>query len=167
MSDVASEFRECPYCKEEIKADAVKCKHCHSTVQPKTPPHRGTCPYCKEDIKPDAIKCKHCGSMIGGSAECGCHQEQSPGGAPFQLGAGRAVAGGLGTAPPIQPWAGEALAAPASCSQCSGVDYRVPGGRITFGIRFCCKTICVPFFGCGTVCWPEPCYSISLDPIIT
>lgn len=26
--------RACPYCKEKIRADAIKCKHCHSTVEP-------------------------------------------------------------------------------------------------------------------------------------
>ena len=27
---------QCPYCKEEIKADAIKCKHCESFVGPET-----------------------------------------------------------------------------------------------------------------------------------
>jgi DNA-directed RNA polymerase subunit RPC12/RpoP len=62
--------RECPYCKEEIKADAIKCKHCGSRLSPEQPTHGGVCPYCKEDVKPDAIKCKHCGSYLGaGQAE--------------------------------------------------------------------------------------------------
>jgi hypothetical protein len=59
------EMRECPFCKEEIKAGAIKCKHCGSRVSAEGPAHGGTCPYCKEDIKPDAIKCKHCGSYVG------------------------------------------------------------------------------------------------------
>jgi hypothetical protein len=85
-----SKTRACPYCKEEIKADAVRCKHCRSAVAPEKPAHGGTCPYCKEAIHPEAIKCKHCGSSVGpapggeGCAEamaspskpCGC------GGAP-------------------------------------------------------------------------------------
>ena len=29
-----SELRECPYCKEKIKLDAVVCKHCRSKVEP-------------------------------------------------------------------------------------------------------------------------------------
>lgn len=72
----AGETRECPFCKEEIKAAAIKCKHCGSRVSAEGPTHGGTCPYCKEDIKPDAIKCKHCGSMLGDAGkptdDCGC-----------------------------------------------------------------------------------------------
>jgi uncharacterized CHY-type Zn-finger protein len=68
---------ECPYCKEDIRADAVICKHCRSRLQPQSPEHGGRCPYCKEEIHPDAIRCKHCGSDLraGSRAEggdCGC-----------------------------------------------------------------------------------------------
>ncbi len=75
--DTESKTRECPFCKEEIKADAIKCKHCGSSVSPEAPPHGGTCPYCKEQIKPEAIKCKHCGSDLRGgtSSDCGCKQQ--------------------------------------------------------------------------------------------
>lgn len=57
--------RECPYCKEEILADAIKCKHCASSVAAEAPSHKGICPYCKEQINPEAIKCKHCKSAVG------------------------------------------------------------------------------------------------------
>jgi hypothetical protein len=68
-----TETRRCPYCKEEIKADAIRCKHCRSTVTPEHPSHGGTCPFCKEEVHPDALKCKHCGSDIGPSSGCeGC-----------------------------------------------------------------------------------------------
>jgi uncharacterized CHY-type Zn-finger protein len=56
--------RECPYCKEEIKSEAVICKHCQSRIIPKMPKHEGICPYCKEKIQPDAVKCKHCKSIL-------------------------------------------------------------------------------------------------------
>lgn len=59
-----SKIRNCPLCKEEIKADAVKCKHCGSPVAPEKAPHKGTCPYCKEKIQPEAVKCKHCKSSL-------------------------------------------------------------------------------------------------------
>ncbi|MEU5521052.1 zinc ribbon domain-containing protein [Streptomyces sp. NPDC047860] len=61
-----SSGRECPYCKEEVKPDATKCKHCGSFLLPEEPGHGGICPYCKEEIKPDATKCKHCGSQVSG-----------------------------------------------------------------------------------------------------
>jgi hypothetical protein len=64
----------CPYCKEEIKPDAIKCKHCHSELPATTPSHEGECPYCKEEIKADAIKCKHCKSNLTslGGTDCEC-----------------------------------------------------------------------------------------------
>jgi hypothetical protein len=68
MEDSRPETRECPFCKEEIKADAIKCKHCDSMVALERPTHGGICPYCKEEIKPDAIKCKHCQSILGPDA---------------------------------------------------------------------------------------------------
>ena len=62
----------CPYCKEEIKEDAVKCKHCCSNLSPKKPTHEGICPYCKEEIKEDAVKCKHCKSNLSPNMNSGC-----------------------------------------------------------------------------------------------
>jgi hypothetical protein len=75
--DTESKTRDCPYCKEEIKAEATKCKHCGSSVAPETLSHGGTCPYCKEQIHLEAIKCKHCGSDLrsGLSSGCGCKQQ--------------------------------------------------------------------------------------------
>ncbi|ASP48814.1 double zinc ribbon domain-containing protein [Cognaticolwellia beringensis] len=69
-----SDDRECPFCKESIKDEAIKCKHCHSSVPSISPKHEGVCPFCKEAIKADAIKCKHCHSMLSGDATetCGC-----------------------------------------------------------------------------------------------
>ena len=70
--------RECPFCKEEIKAEAVKCKFCQSSITPEKPAHEGVCPYCKEDIKPDAIRCKHCKSDLDPAAtQKECHCESS------------------------------------------------------------------------------------------
>ena len=70
--------RDCPYCKEEIKSDAIKCKHCHSKLARKEPPHGGKCPYCKEAIHPEAIRCKHCKSSLvsDAKADCGCGGSQ-------------------------------------------------------------------------------------------
>lgn len=65
MVTTTEKTRTCPFCKEEIKLEAIKCKHCHSMVVPERPDHGGVCPFCKENVKPDANKCKHCGSQIG------------------------------------------------------------------------------------------------------
>jgi hypothetical protein len=34
--ETSSEFRQCPYCAERIKAAAIKCKHCGSEIPPAT-----------------------------------------------------------------------------------------------------------------------------------
>ena len=67
-----SKTRNCPLCKEEINPEAIKCKHCGSSVAPEKAPHEGTCPYCKEEIHPEAIKCKHCKSNLTSEANYGC-----------------------------------------------------------------------------------------------
>ena len=64
MSETKIEQKECPYCKEDIKFNALKCKHCGSMLEPELPDHGGVCPYCKEIIKSEAIKCKHCKSNL-------------------------------------------------------------------------------------------------------
>ena len=70
--------QQCPYCMEEIRADAVVCKHCRSRLTGQSAEHGGVCPYCKEDIHPEAMKCKHCGSdlvereLSGAKGGCGC-----------------------------------------------------------------------------------------------
>lgn len=73
MTDIAA-TRQCPYCKEDIKSEAIKCKHCGSGLAPIMLEHGGICPYCKEMIHEDAAKCKHCKSMLNRSVEddCGC-----------------------------------------------------------------------------------------------
>ncbi len=74
MAHEQVETTNCPYCKEEIRADAVVCKHCRSRLGAARPEHGGICPYCREDINPEAIRCKHCGSDLQARAadDCDC-----------------------------------------------------------------------------------------------
>ncbi len=51
----------CPYCKEIILEDAIKCKHCNHTLWLND---GGTCSYCNKDIKSGASKCIHCLSAL-------------------------------------------------------------------------------------------------------
>jgi hypothetical protein len=70
MSAQEAESHSCPFCKEEVKQDATRCKHCQAIIPP-APTHQGVCPYCKESINPAAIRCMHCksnltpGGMVG------------------------------------------------------------------------------------------------------
>jgi hypothetical protein len=64
MPDAESETRACPYCKEEVKAAAVRCKHCLADIAPAGPDHGGVCPLCREEIRADAIRCKHCKATL-------------------------------------------------------------------------------------------------------
>jgi hypothetical protein len=74
MSETENTTRECPLCKEEIKAEAVRCKHCHATIRRTEPGHEGTCPLCKENINPQAIRCPHCkADLLSTMQSCGCH----------------------------------------------------------------------------------------------
>ena len=43
-----TESRECPFCKEDMKADAIKCKHCGSMVGGSTTSGSGCCEGCAE-----------------------------------------------------------------------------------------------------------------------
>ena len=76
MQDQEATTRQCPFCKEEIKADAVRCKHCQATFPPEKPTHGGVCPFCKEDINPEAIKCMHCKSNLAPAAQYAGSQER-------------------------------------------------------------------------------------------
>ena len=60
MADQEPATRSCPFCKEVIMAEALRCKHCQATILPAGLVHHGICPYCKESIHPEAIRCKHC-----------------------------------------------------------------------------------------------------------
>ncbi len=163
-------LRECPYCKEEIKADAIRCKHCRSSVAPEKPTHGGTCPYCKEAIHPEAVKCKHCGADVGptgtGSSGCceGCaksSQVHLPGVGFTPTGSGRAgqPAGGIGAWPMEQGIPNAVIRLGRECSSCNYSGGPDPTG-IVHGSQTCCDTI---WSWTGThwistrICWTEAC----------
>ena len=60
MSDHDVDLRPCPFCRQDVKPDAIRCKHCLADIPATTPDHQGTCPFCKEDIDPEATRCMHC-----------------------------------------------------------------------------------------------------------
>jgi hypothetical protein len=72
MQAEESDVRQCPFCKEEIKATALRCRYCQSAVRPTKPDHGGVCPFCKEEINPEAIKCRHCKSKLAPSPQQPC-----------------------------------------------------------------------------------------------
>jgi len=155
--------RQCPYCKEEIKAGAIKCKHCRAMLRPETPPHHGTCPYCKEAIKPDAIKCKHCGSMLGSSTGGGCEgcsQTTASLQALFGEGPFRSVET---DDPSSSPLGNTSSIEAIRCSPCVYVTERNTGRGI--GIKICCAKLCIPGFGCKDYCWVDTCFT-SPDIIV-
>jgi predicted amidophosphoribosyltransferase len=72
MDEEQVETTRCPYCKEDIRADAALCKHCRSRLGAPVPEHGGICPYCREGIHSEATRCKHCGSDLEVRATSGC-----------------------------------------------------------------------------------------------
>lgn len=64
MPKAEAETLACPYCKEEVKAGAVRCKHCLADIAEARPDHGGVCPLCQEDIKVDALRCMHCKATL-------------------------------------------------------------------------------------------------------
>jgi Double zinc ribbon len=73
-----SETRQCPFCKEEVRADAVRCKHCQAAIPLLKPDHQGVCPFCKESINTEAIRCKHCGANLAPPEQYFDYPERPP-----------------------------------------------------------------------------------------
>ena len=143
-------IRECPYCKEDIKANAIRCKHCRSAVRPDIPPHGGICPLCKEEINSKAIKCKHCGAMLDGSAESSCCGNSGRLDASFKK--------VFEPDPQLPPYISESnppstgsSISRINCSPCVLITY---GGTGYYGVaKICCTEVYIPFKGLQKVCW--------------
>jgi hypothetical protein len=128
MSDQASLL--CPFCKEEVKADAVRCKHCQAAIPPRTPPHEGVCPFCKEGIHPEAIRCRHCKSDL---AVLAGHKKLLP----------RAAARNTSAELPCEP--ATTRAAPEHCAGCP-VDhygYDLDGHLVLWVLESCDEKYCI------------------------
>lgn len=141
-----SKTQECPYCKEEIRSDAIRCKHCRSAIAPKKAPHGGTCPFCKEAIHPEAVKCKHCGSNVAASNnDAPCDDCSKADRSEWPRIANRVV-----TPPSAQGGVWEAQ--PSMARARSGCSPCAPGpGTVVWGLNN--VTGAIESFGGTRVCW--------------
>lgn len=151
------DVRLCPYCKEEIRADAIRCKHCRSALTPQTPGHGGTCPSCKEAIHPDALRCKHCGASVGPEHQSGCGcVGPTPSGASEASWLRSPTAAGsppsLGKTPPTRPGIHQ-VAAP-KCGTCESWQTNFGTSIVEFGVRTCFMLVPIPQAN-GSIRWEQ------------
>lgn len=53
--------KNCPFCAEEIKAEAIKCKHCSESLVRRTTKGANACPKCSKEFDDTWKVCLHCG----------------------------------------------------------------------------------------------------------
>ena len=125
----ADDLRECPFCKEMIKAAAVLCRYCRSPLAPTEPGHGGICPYCKEQINEQAIRCRYCQSDLR----------------PVALGCGTSSTAevGSGLMAPPSGGGGVARTLPIAVAMQSNPQ------RMTRAQRLACHSHCDELYDCG------------------
>lgn len=166
MSELSS-VRVCPFCKEDIRSDAVRCKHCRSDIAPERPAHGGTCPYCREQVATEAIKCKHCGSAIGTDAPvsghsgcgCGCGGPRDAGQSHARLDESALFSRNTefeGREESAVPSFSVSKAGCGPCEPTGGVGW-TPNGIVLRGNRTCCRMI--PFWQNGRIIWRRICWA--------
>lgn len=146
-------MRQCPYCKEDVIAEAVRCKHCQAAIPAAKPGHHGVCPYCKESIHPEAVRCKHCHADLMPSSGCSCgHEASAPitrampsrayGGASGQRKALARAAGRVGLAREAFPY-------PDPAPGCAATDRDEQGlwCYIEASEHYCIYELCSPAIG--------------------
>lgn len=71
MTETETTTRPCPSCRQDVRADATRCRHCYGDIADGAG-HGGRCPLCREDIHPEATRCPHCKSSLVTPDDCGC-----------------------------------------------------------------------------------------------